>query len=304
MSSLFITGAAGFIGNNLIQKIDPTRYQNIYCLSRSGGATTEFAFKSNHFQFIKGDLYEPESYTSYLESCDTVIHLAATTGKAAPEEYFNVNASGTQLLVERCEQQGVKNFLYVSTIAVKFPDKTRYYYAQSKEQGEDAVKTSRLNYVIVRPTIVIGKGALIWKTLSNLARKPVLLMLGEGTARIQPIYIDDLTNCLLTILHENLFANEIFEIGGPEKITFEHFLKKIHHFYYGKEPSVVHVPLKPVVSVLSFFEKFFNSTLPVSVGQLSAFSNDGTIEMNKLFSLSVSHMRSVNSMLKQVISNE
>lgn len=304
MSSLFITGAAGFIGNNLIQRIDPTRYQNIYCLSRTGGATTEFALKSNYFQFIKGDLCEPESYSSYLESCDTVVHLAAATGKAAPEQYFNVNARGTQLLVERCEQQGVKNFLYVSTIAVKYPDKTRYYYAQSKEQGEHAVKTSRLNYVIVRPTIVIGQGALIWKTLSTLARKPVLLMLGEGTARIQPIYIDDLTDCLLTILRENLFAREIFEVGGPEKITFERFLKRIHHFYYGKEPSVVHIPLKPVVSVLSFFENFFNSTLPISVGQLSAFSNDGTIEMNRLYSLSVSRMRSVNNMLKQVISDE
>lgn len=302
MSNLFITGSTGFIGRRLIQRLDPARYERVYCLRRPGPS----ASLSGHgnLQYIEGDITDADSYAPYLASSETVVHLAAATGKARPEEYFGVNARGTELLVERCEQAGVKNFLYVSTIAVKYRDKSMYYYAQSKEQGEQAVKKGRLNYAIVRPTIVIGKEAVIWKTLSSLASKPVLLMLGDGTTRIQPIYVEDLVDCLLALLSEDQFRNETYELGGPEEITFEHLLKRIHSLYYGKEPFVLHVPIRPLVRMLSLVEKRFYSSLPVSAGQLSAFSNDGTIETNRIFALSASQMKNVSDMLKQVMSNE
>jgi NADH dehydrogenase len=304
MSTLFITGSTGFIGRRLIQKIDPAKYERIFCLTRSGAPTAEDPIRDSNVQIIEGDIINADSYAPYLASSDTVIHLAATTGKAAPEQYFDVNARGTQVLVERCQQKGVKNFLYVSTIAVKFRDKTQYYYAQSKELGEQAVKNSGLNYTIVRPTIVIGKEAVIWKTLSKLASKPILLMMGDGATLIQPIYVEDLIDCLFTILSENLFCNETYELGGPEEITFEGLLKRIHCIYFGREPFVLHVPIKPLVGVLNLFEKRFSSALPISAGQLSAFSNDGTIERNELFAVAVSKMKTVNGMLTQVISNE
>lgn len=297
MGSLFITGASGFIGSNLLRQIDTQKYDKVYCLGRTQPA----GYLTNNVQFVKGCICDTDSYARYLDSCDTVIHLAAATGKATPDEYFKINTKGTELLVAKCQQSGVRNFLYVSTIAAKFTDKTSYFYAQSKEQAEQVVRNSQLSYAIVRPTIVIGKEAVIWKTLSNLARKPVLLMLGDGTARIQPIYIEDLINCLLKILDSNYFSNEVFELGGPEEITFEHLLKRIHQLYYAKEPSVVHIPLKLLSSTLSFLEKRFYSVLPINAGQLSAFNNDGTIEMNRLFRVSAPQMRNVNSMLEQVI---
>jgi NADH dehydrogenase len=301
LGSLFITGYTGLIGRGLLQKIDSTKHENIYCLSRTSADVPSHLAQHKQFRFIQGDLCKPESYAEHLKDCDTVIHLAATTGKALPEEYFEVNSRGTKLLVEECERQQVKNFLYVSTIAAKFPDKTWYYYAQSKELGEIAVKSSQLSYSIIRPTIVIGKGAAIWKTLSDLAMKPVLLMLGDGTTRIQPIYIDDLIDCLLLALYERPFSNETFELGGPEEITFERLLKRIHCLHYRKEPRVVHLPLQPLIRIISFIEESVSRKLPVSAGQLYAFGSDGTIELNWIFSRSAPRMKSVNEMLQAVI---
>jgi NADH dehydrogenase len=285
----------------LIGKIDPTNHDNIYCLSRTPAIVPDQLAQHKQFHFIQGDICKPESFAAHLGDCDTVIHLAATTGKALPYEYFEVNSRGTELLVEECERQQVKNFLYVSTIAAKFPDKTWYYYAQSKELGEIAVKKSQLSYSIIRPTIVIDKGAAIWKTLSGLAMKPVLLMLGDGNTRIQPIYIDDLIDCLLLALYEKPFRNETFELGGPEEISFEHLLKRIHCAHYRKEPPVVHLPLQPLIRILSFIEQSVSRKLPVSAGQLYAFGSDGTIELNSIFSQSAPRMKSINEMLQKVI---
>lgn len=303
MSSLFITGHTGFIGRTLLEKIDATNYQEVFCLSRSQAAGGPVLHQSKQFRLIHGDVCDTESFKSQLANCETVIHLAAVTGKASQEEYFRVNTRGTELLLEACEKQGVKNFLYVSTIAAKFADKTHYYYAQSKELGERAVKRSSLNYTIIRPTIVVGKGAAVSKALSRLAMKPVLFMLGDGTTLIQPISIGDLVDSLLLAL-ERPFCNEVFELGGPEQITFERFLKNIHRLYYHREPLVVHLPLRPLITLISFMEQHVSSKLPVSSGQLSAFKNDGTIETNMIFSQLAGQMKNVNEMLADVVGHE
>jgi len=276
MNSLFITGGTGFIGRSLVSKLDPAKYRSVYCLSRMG-ASESFA-PENRVQVIRGDLNDPESYADALASCRTVVHLAAVTGKAAREQYFEVNAQGTKRLIEQCERCGVENFLYVSTIAVKYPDKSRYYYAQSKELGEVAVKESRLRHLIVRPTIVIGPGGGPWRALSKLARGPFVTLPGDGKTRMQPIALEDLIACLRMIMVENLFTNEIVELGGPEALTCEQFLKRIHARYHGKEPAVFRLPIKPLIAMLSVMEKIFSSATPVSAGQLSAFWQDSTAE--------------------------
>ena len=74
------------------------------------------------FRLIEGNLMEVHSYRRYLRSCDSVVHLAAVTGKAALRDYFHTNVKGTELLIEESRRNGIKNFLYVSTISVKFRD--------------------------------------------------------------------------------------------------------------------------------------------------------------------------------------
>lgn len=303
MSSLFITGSSGLIASHLLQGMNIKEYKNIYCLSRTESEITRHLSNYDNFTFIRGSIHDANLYARYLASTDVLVHLAAATGKTRPEEYFSVNAKGTEFLLKQCKKAGVQNILYVSSIAAKFPNKLRYYYAQSKELGEYAVKSSGLKFTIVRPTIVIDKDAAIWKGLSKLAKLPVVFIFGDGTTKIQPIYVGDLVNCLLSIVRENIFSNETFELGGPEEITFENFLKKIHYVCYGKDPWVTHIPIRPLIRFLSILEKYLSAVLPVSVGQLSAFSNDGTIQSNRLHDQYVSRMKTVDEMLRLVTSS-
>src|SRR5262249_27277788 len=276
MNSLFITGATGFIGQRFLQTIDHTRYQKIYCLIRKEGDTAKAISAMPNCQTVIGDLNEPLTYTPYLAECQTVVHLAATTGKAKREDYFKVNAAGTKTLVEQCERHQVTNFLYLSTIAVTYPDIQRYDYALSKLLGEDAVKQSRLSYVIIRPTIVLGRRGKIWNSLYKLARLPLLVIPGTGEVRMQPIDLDDLVVCLRTTLSQEAFPNQILELGGAEQITFEAFLSRLHMQIHGREPRIMHLPLAPILVILCLLERCLPNSLPVNAGQLSAFRFDST----------------------------
>lgn len=296
MSSLFITGASGFIGQHLLRKLDFARFDCVYCLSRN---RTPFS-PEPRLQVVRGSLLDPTTYASSLAKSDTVVHLAATTGKATVEQHMAVNAHGTEVLIEQCEREGVGNFLFVSTIAVKYQDNANYPYARSKRQAEEALERSRLNYAIVRPTIVVGREGATWKMLSTLASLPLPLVPGTGAVPIQPIYIEDLVDCLLAILAGNRFTREVFELGGPEETTFESFIKRIRFYKYGKDAPVLHVPLRPVTTLLSLLEP----VAPIGAGQFSVWSNDGTIQPNQVFRAQAPCMKKIDEMLRQVIENE
>ncbi len=298
MNSLFITGAGGFIARNLLAKFDATRYSRVYCLSRTLTTNTEFPSLRGECHVIRGGIHQPDLYAPYLRSTDTLVHLAAATGKASRREFYEVNRDGTELLVDQCKQAGVKKFLYVSSIAARYPDKTRNPYAKSKEMAENVVQNSGLNYVIVRPTIVIGHDSAVWKSLLMLARARIAPIVGDGTTKIQPIHIEDLVDCLVSIINQTTFTDEVLELGGPEAIGIESFIRKIHELNSGTELRTVHIPAKPLIAVLWTLETFLRPILPVTTGQLSAFLYDGTIEMNAVFQKHVAGMKGIAAMLE------
>ena len=295
--SLFITGATGFLGRHFLQGINPQRYRHIYCLSRTGQPPANNPSGFPSVTFIRGTLFDADLYRPYLARAETVVHMAAAVGKVEKAEYFHVNAEGTEFLLQECQQLGVRNFLYISSIAVKYIHKSRYYYAQSKQLAEEAVRRSQLRYTIVRPTLIIGKESSPWQSLSKLVTGRLILVIGNGTSRIQPIYVDDLVEFLDSTLGLNNFSNETIEVGGPEVITIEHFLKRIHQIHHNSPPLVLHLPLKLLVSILSFFEAFSSSLLPLNVGQLAFFDNDGTIEPSMVLQPQLQRMKSIDEML-------
>ncbi len=302
MTSLFITGANGFIGSYLLARLDPRRYDPIYCLARSGSTTGKTAQEDN-FRWLVGSLFDTDVYGGCLDSSDVVIHLAAATGKARREQYFTVNSAGTQHLLAQCKQRGVKKFLYVSSIAAKYRDKSHYYYAQSKQEGEEAVRQSGLNYTILRPTIVLGKESPGWKALSRIARLQWVPVLGGGTALIQPIDVNDLVDAMISIVEEEDFHDESFDLGGPDVLSMEKFLRKVHRLYYRDEPRVIHLPLTPLKWIVACSERYFPRLMPLNAGQLSVFVQDGTITWNRLYEKHRSRMKNLDTVLKTLTAN-
>jgi NADH dehydrogenase len=304
MKKLFVTGGTGFIGRHILKKLANNKLYKIYCLTRQSENLFPELRASDNIHFIQTTIFDPKVYAPHLAESDVVMHLAAVTGKANINDYFKVNLEGTRLLVQQGEALGVKRFIFISSIAAKFKSIQNYYYAQSKKQAETAVKQSQLNYTIVRPTIVIGNDSPIWQNLSKMVKGPIPIIFGDGETNIQPIYIEDLVDCLIFIIDNNIFMNQEIDAGGPEIIKFGHFLQKIHQKHYGKTSRIVHIPVRPIIAGLAVLEKYFYSYLPLNIGQLTPFYMDSVIEENVLVSNVRSQMRSVEKMLDIVIDED
>ena len=255
-----------------------------------------------HISFLYGTLSQVETYASKLEECETVVHLAALTGKYTREEFFATNARDTATLIDQCKKTGVKNFLYVSTIATKFQDQSYYYYAQSKLQGEEEVKNSGLSYTILRPTLVVGKNNQACKALNQLVRPPFLIIFGTGKIHIQPIHLHDLVSGIFDIIQEKRFLNATYEFGGPQKITIENFLLRLYRERVREDPKfVMRIPLGIVVTLLGNLERVFPAFLPITAGQFSSFRNEGAITENSFFQEHRGEMKTIEDMVKEMV---
>jgi NADH dehydrogenase len=186
----------------------------------------------------------------------------------------------------------------VSSIAATFPDNGYYPYGRSKMRAERQVATSGLSWTIVRPTLVIGRRSGVWRGLSMLARSHVLILPGDGTSRAQPIYIDDLVGCLLEVVYGAARSGDVLEFGGPERMSFDDFLKEIYRAIHGREArATVRLPLRSLIKVLTLLERPLLPLLPLTAGQLSAFCNDAIAEPNPLFERFVSQMKGIRAMV-------
>ncbi len=297
MKTLFITGGTGFVGRHLLRRLAAQKYETLFCLSRTAGKEP---VGNPQVHTLEGSLADIDRYQPELAASDCVVHLAAATGKLQPADYFRINVIGTNNLMERARHCGVKRVLFVSSIAARYPNKDRYYYAQSKEKAELIVRESRLPYAIVRPTIVVGEGSGVLAGLEKLAGLPVIPVFGDGRARVQPIAVEDLVDFLVTILERDLFSGEVFELGGGEILTIEELLRRISRARLGREPRVLHIPFWLVIPPLKLLESMAYSILPVTIGQLALFRSDGAIASNSLFEERRAQLMPVNEMLRRL----
>jgi len=292
--SIFLTGASGFLGRRLLFLLRACPDRKIFCLVR----TKPTEIQPTNVECVLGDLLGSHNYEEKLAACDAVVHLAAATGKHAPEEYIRINRDGSKALIAAARRAGVRRFVHVSTIAVKFGDKSNYPYARSKEQAEIAVKQSSLHWTIVRPTMIFGEHAPVLDGLSRLAGLPLVPVFGDGSTPVQPILGDDLAASLMAILEDESLIGQTMEIGGPEVVSIENLLLRIRSSMGKGGARVVHLPARPIAASLGWLEPWLRPLLPFTAGQLASFTNAGTISPDSWVEARQVGMKSVDEMLR------
>ena len=236
--TVLVTGATGFIGPHVAHALR-AREMPVRALVRSPSRGSRLIAWG--VELATGDVTDRASLRAACEGVDAVVHLVAII-RGRPAEFERVMAQGTQNVVVAAQESGARRFVLASALGLDERTKDAVPYFAAKWEMERAVRDSGLEHVIFRPSFVFGRDGGVLRTFVRLARfAPVTPIVGPGTQKLQPIWVEDLADHYAVAVTEQAAANRTFELGGPDAVTWNEFWERLKRTLGVRRPSV-HVP--------------------------------------------------------------
>jgi NADH dehydrogenase len=214
-----------------------------------------------------------------LAGADAVVHLAAIPRETGGRRFDDVNVRGTHRVVAAAESIGVRRFVHLSVLGVADDPKLAYLY--SKWRGENAVRASHLEWVVLRPSLMFGSGDGFFNLVKTTLRwwsPGVVAIPGTGDARFQPLSVDDLAVAIEKSLTDADRARSIYELGGPAYLSYREIVDEVMRVT-GMRRVRVAVPI-PLISALTSVTDRLLPIFPVSHDQIASLQRPNYTQLD------------------------
>jgi NADH dehydrogenase len=194
---------------------------------------------------VEGDVREAATLDAAVTGCDTVVVAVQFPGHPVEVAkkgltYDEFDRKGTENLVAAAKKAGVARLVYLSGAGAGQGRMEEWFVA--KDRAEAAVTGSGIAYTIFRPSWVYGPRDRSLNRLAFFARVlPFVPLPGPGTAKVQPVHVDDLGAAVALALKLPAAENQVVEIGGPQLLNFRQIVRTMLQVM-GKRRLVVPTP--------------------------------------------------------------
>ncbi len=234
---ILVTGATGFVGR---QAVHALRARDLPVRSLARRPERASTLRSSGCEVVQGDMTDADSLRRATEGVDAIVHLVSIiTGR--PADFERIMIQGTRDLVAAAESAGVRRLVLVSALGTSEETRELVPYYGAKWEMEQAVQGSPIEHVIFRPSFVFGRGGVLPTFLRQVRWSPVTTVIGPGTQRLQPIWVEDVAAHLAAAVDEPAAADRTFDLVGPEAVTWDELYARIKAVL-GKRRVTVHLP--------------------------------------------------------------
>jgi NADH dehydrogenase len=269
-----VVGATGFVGSHLVPHLSATGHE-VIAISRTGRRRPEWAdgVEERAANVVDGDLHMA------LAGAEAVVQLAAIPRESGGRRFDEVNVLGTLRVVEAAQRIGVRRFIHLSVLGVADDPKLAYLF--SKWRGEEAVRESALDWVVLRPSLMFGTGDGFFNLVKTTLRwwsPGIVAIPGKGDARFQPLSVDDLAIAVGKSLTDPDRVRTVYELGGPAYLSYREIVDEVMRVT-GMRRLPVGVPI-PLISALTAVTDRLLPIFPVSHDQIASLQRPNYTELD------------------------
>jgi uncharacterized protein YbjT (DUF2867 family) len=254
---LLLTGATGTIGLPLLRRLTAAGMP-VRCLVRD---PRRLGAERVRVQIALGDLGDHLSFRHALRGVDTVVHLASVIRDQPNGSIEELAGVATWRLVRAAERAGVERFVFFSTLGASTRSRARLMRA--KAIAERAVVESSLTHTVFAPSVVYSPGDPFLTLLERISLLPVMPIVGFAQASFQPIWAEDVADCVIAALpggpHASDAGSARYELAGPETLTYQEIVRCATRSFHRRRP-VVKVPVPVARRGLKLIELLMGPT--------------------------------------------
>jgi uncharacterized protein YbjT (DUF2867 family) len=239
-----IAGGAGFIGRAIVRRIAAIPGLTVRVLTRDPEKARARLAIDGRVDFVAADVNDPERLATALAGAETIVNAVQFDGYPIEQPsrgltFNRVDYGGTVALIAGAKAARATNFIYISGAAAD--ERSVNPAFRAKGRAERALRDAGLAFTILRPSLVYGPEDRVVNGLAKAIRMlPVMMVPGSGRQKLQPLLVDDLAACVALAIGGR-GRNGIYEIGGPDPMTFDELVRLVMKITGHRRP-IVHVP--------------------------------------------------------------
>lgn len=237
---VLVLGGTGFIGSAIVAHLTSEGHQ---CITVSRGSNTG----NRHIRLDIANATNPADWYAALHDIHAVVNAAGVLQDSVGQSAGGVHVTGVDALYAACEARGVRRVIHFSAIGVDREAPTSF--SRTKRDGETALMARDLDWVILRPSVVIGRSAYGGSALlRGLAALPILPVLPDS-APIQPVHLDDVVDTVAHFLRPDVPGRQTLDLAGPRRMNFEDAVDMMRRWLRWRPAWHVPTP-RPLASLL------------------------------------------------------
>ena len=240
--NVLVIGATGLIGSAIAVRLNREGH-SVEGLARGGRQSVAIPVRS--FDVAKATT--PADWVEVLSGMDVVVNCAGALQDGPSDNVSAVHFEGPSALFKACETAGVKRVIHFSAIGVERAQPSDF--SRTKYQADDVLRSSVLDWVILRPSVVIGHAAYGASAMfRGLAALPVLPVMPD-TGKLQVVALDDVVETVVRLLPEDAPARITLDLAGPEARGFGEVIAAFRKWFGWKPATEIGLP-RPVAKLL------------------------------------------------------
>lgn len=233
MGRILIIGATGLIGSRIASELVLAGHDVVGAARDIGRASRRMPA----VQWLRLDLATStvRDWEGLLGEVDAVVNCAGALQTGPTDSLQETHSRGPQALIGACLARGVRRLIHLSAIGVDRATPTEF--SRTKLEGDAALMASDLDWIILRPSVVLGDPAYGASALiRGLAALPILPVM-PNTAPLQPVALDDVAATVVRLLEPGAASRLVLELAGPEAMSFTEVVRRYRR-WLGFGPAV------------------------------------------------------------------
>ena len=221
-----VFGGSGFVGRHTVRALARDGWRiRAACRRPDLAGYLQPMGRVGQVHPVQANLRYPDSVARAVEGADVVVNCVGILARAGRQSFPAVHGTGARAIAKAAREAGAKRVVHVSALGANA--KSASNYARSKADGERAILEQFPDAVILRPSIVFGPEDGFFNRFAAMAQfAPLLPLIGGGRTRFQPVFVGDLAAAITAACEGHAKLGAIYEIGGPEVLSFRQILDK------------------------------------------------------------------------------
>jgi uncharacterized protein YbjT (DUF2867 family) len=230
--TILVTGATGFIGRRLVPALQDASY-DVRAMTRRPEAY------DGPGRAVGGDVHDADTLGPALEGVDVAYYLVHSLDA---DDFEERDARAARTFGEAAARAGVRQIVYLGGLGAEGEELSAHLRSRREVEGE--LGSSGVPVTVLRAGIVIGRGGISWELTRQLVKNlPAMVVPRWAATQTQPIAVDDVIRYLVGVAAEPRAIGRVFEIGGPEPMTYVEMLEVASEVQAGGRVPIVQVPV-------------------------------------------------------------